>query len=230
LAAVPQQLVSAPPGAADTAANTATASSANEDTEVGHKNTVRQCVDEICNTLLESHEIREEVKARGVEFHALNMMIELGVNDKPDQLNDVIATSLAASKKAHGSKAISEEQLREHLDTLVVLEKDVGHVRQLARSQKLNMQALNFLTQTIRVNPGDGGEKTINDLVAYAMLCDIKLERFADIAEGIGGDTKSVLPEIDFDEEDERLAARKRLIKDVILGLVIGGGIFWLFL
>lgn len=202
-------------------------SAAEEHTE--HKNTVRQLVEEVCNLMGDSHNIREEIRARGVQFHTLNAMIELGVQDKPQEQNDVINTAVAASKKAYGSAAITQEQLREYLGTLVMLEKDIGHVRRLAQLQNINMLAMNFLTQMIRSNPGDGGEKAVNDFIAYAALCDIKLEKFKDIAQEIGGSQKTVLPQIELETESERVAARKRLLADVIVGLAIGLSVFWVF-
>jgi len=194
-----------------------------------HKNTVRQIVEEICNLMGDTHHIREEILARGVQFHTLNILIEMGVHNKPDEQAEVMKTALAASYKAHGSAAITAEQLRNHLQNLVSLERDIGHVRRLAKQQKINMQALNFLTQFIRLNPGDGGERVINEFVAYALLCDIKLEKFKDIADTIGGDRKSVLPQIENDTEDEQLRARKKILVDVAIGLAIGVSALWLF-
>jgi len=196
----------------------------------GHKNTVRQLVEEVCNLMGDTHDIREEIMARGVQFHTLNVMIEMGLHDKPDEQAEMMKTALAASKKAHGGAAITEEQLRSHLDSLVMLEKDIGHVRRLAQLQQINMQAMNFLTQIIRLNPGDGGEKVINEFVAYALLCGIPIEKFKDVADDIGGGTKSVLPQIPRSSDADKQVVRKQMIRDVILGLAIGVSVFWVFL
>jgi len=88
------------------------------------------------------------------------------------------------------------------------------------------MQALNFLTQLIRLNPGDGGERVINEFV----VCDIKIDKFKDIADDIGGDRKSVLPQIDTDVENPQTLARKRMLMDIAIGFAIGISALWLFL
>jgi len=195
----------------------------------GHKNTVRQCVEEICNLMGDSHELREEAMARGVQFHTLNVMIEMGSHNKPDEQAEMMKTALAASEKAHGSAAITKEQLQELVDSLVAIDRDIGHVRRLAQLQDVNLQAMNFLTQIIRLNPGDGGEKSVNDFVAYAALCGIKLEKFKDIADDIAGVKKTVLPDIERIEEDRKKASRKRMMSDVLVGLAIGISIIWAF-
>jgi len=199
------------------------------DEPAGHKNTVRQCVEEICNLMGDSHDLREEAKARGIQFHTLNVMIEMGSHNKPDEQAEMMKTALAASQKAHGSAAITKDQLKEMLDSLVSIERDIGHVRRLAQLQGVNMQAMNFLTQIIRLNPGDGGEKSVNDFVAYAALCGLKLEKFKDIADEIAGVKKTVLPDIKKIEEDKKVAARKRLFSDVLVGLAIGVSVLWVF-
>lgn len=206
---------------------------ANIDTEtsepVGHKNTVRQCVEEICNLMGDTHDLREEAMARGVQFHTLNVMIEMGLHNKPDEQAEMMKTALAASEKAHGSAAFTEEKLQSLVDNLVALEKDIGHVRRLAQLQDINLQAMNFLTQIIRLNPGDGGEKSVNDFIAYSALCGIKLEKFKKVADEIAGTKQSVLPDIQRIEEDKRQAARKQLISDILLGLAIGISVIWVF-
>ena len=194
-----------------------------------HKNTVHQLVEEVCNLMADAHDIREDALARGVQFHTLNVLIELGANNKPDEQSNMMQTALAASKKAHGQAAITEKQLRESVDTLVLLQKDIGHVRRLAQQQQINMQAMNPLTQIIRLNPGDGGEKVVNDFVAYALLCGIKLEKIQEITEKVGSETESVLPDIELEKEDEKWVAKKRMITDVLIGLAIGVSVFMVF-
>ena len=195
----------------------------------GHKNTVRQLVEEVCNLMGDTHDLREDSMAHGVQFHTLNVMVEMGLHDKPEEQAEMMKTALAASKKAHGGAAITEERLKHNVDTLVLLEKDIGHVRRLAQLQNINLQAFNFLTQIIRLNPGDGGEKTINDFVAYAALCEIKLEKFKGVAEEYGGGKNTVLPEIDCVREDEKRQALNRWLTDIIVGLAIGVSVFWIF-
>lgn len=193
------------------------------------KNTVQQLVEEVCNLMADSHDIREDALARGVPFHTMNALIELGANEKPDEQAQMMKTALAASKKAHGQAAITEIKLQESVDTLVVLQKDLSHVRRVAQQQQVNMQAMNALTQIIRLNPGDGGEKVVNEFVAYSLLCGIELEKFQEITDNIGSEAKSVLPEINLETDDEKTIARKRFLTDVAIGLAIGVSVFLVF-
>jgi len=64
-----------------------------------HKNTVRQVVEEICNLMGDTHHIREEILARGVQFHTLNILIEMGVHNKPDEQAEVMKAAAKSLTK-----------------------------------------------------------------------------------------------------------------------------------
>jgi len=185
-------------------------------------NPTKRVVDEVVALMGEVHEVREEIMARGIPFHTINVLVEMGVHDKLEEQATMCKTALETSKKQHGAAGITAEALDGHLDTLVNLEKDLGHVRRLGRDQGLDMNSINYLTMIIRQNPGDGGEKMINTFLAYAMACEIPLHRIEEIfAEATSG-PKSVLPDISRDEElDIAAAARKRLVIDLGIGCAL---------
>lgn len=195
-----------------------------------HKNPVRQSVEEICKLLGDSHEIRQEVMARGVQFNTLNVLIDYGTQNKDEEKADLIESTVSAAKKEFGDAGIGKEQLEKHLAALVTIERDIGHVRRLSQNQGMQMQALNFLTQMIRTNPGDGGEKAINSFVAYAIACDIKLDNFQEEVTKLVAGTGSVLPVIPRAEKSSAKFELKDLIRDVLLGLAVSVGILWLVL
>lgn len=195
-----------------------------------HKNPVRQSVEEICQLLGDSHEVRQEITARGVQFNTLNVLIDFGTKDKHEEQAELIKSAVSASQKEFGDQGITSEQLEKHLDTLVTIERDLGHVRRLSQNQGLNMQALNFLTQMIRLNPGDGGEKSVNNLMAYAVACGIKVEGFKQEAKELTAGTGSVLPQIPKQEPVSKEEELKNILRDVLIGLAIGMGVLWLFL
>lgn len=195
-----------------------------------HKNPVRQSVEEICKLLGDSHEIRQEVMARGVQFNTLNVLIDYGTQNKTDEQADLIETTVIASKKEFGDAGLTEDQLKKHLEALVTIERDIGHVRRLSQNQGFHMLALNFLTQMIRMNPGDNGEKAVNSLISYAMACDIKLDSFQEEAAKLKEGTASVLPVIPRTEKKSEKLDWKDLARDVFFGLAVSVGVLWLIL
>lgn len=185
-------------------------------------NDVKRVVEEMLALLGDIHESKQELFARGIPFHTVNVMVEMGAKGQVEQQAQMCKNALATSVQLHGTAAITAEQLDTHLNTLIALEKDLGHVRKLGRNQGLDMTSINFLTQFIRQNPGDGGEKRVNTFLGYAMACDIPLHRITEIAERAESGPESVLPDIPrTEEQDELKASRKRLITDVSIGCLL---------
>ncbi len=189
------------------------------------KNATKRVVDEVVALMGDIHDVKEEIMARGIPFHTVNVLVELGVHGKLEEQAGMRATALETSQKQHGPAAITAEKLDEHLDTLVALEKDLGHVRKLGRDQGLDMTSINYLTLIIRQNPGDGGEKVVNTFLGYAMACDIPLHRVTEIAEQAKSGPKSVLPDIPREEGvDLGAESRKRWITDITIGCLLALG------
>jgi len=193
---------------------------ANESSNDSANNPIRRIVDEILVHMEEIHDAKQELLARAVPFHVVNAMVALGSHDKLDQQADMKKAALAASKAQYGANGLTAEQLNEHVEALVVLEKDLGHVRHLAKAQGLDVNAINQLTMTIRQNPGDSGEKAINNFLAYAMVCDIPLHRITEIAESATAGPESVLPVISRDDLNSN-PARNKLITDICVGCLL---------
>lgn len=193
-------------------------------------NLIKRTVDEVCGLMAEVHEIREELLAHGVQFHMLNALIELGVHDKPEELAKMMTTAVEASVKAHGPQAIEREELEAHLVSIVTLEKDLRHVRHVASQQGVHMQALNHLTQLMRLNPGDGGVQAINTFVAYADASGVPLDRMEKIREQYADGPKSVLPDIArHDAVDVKDKARE-IGMNVLAGLALTALVMWMVL
>lgn len=212
--------------------STAVAESTQEDkqTESTNNNLIKRTVDEIYGLMAEVHEIREELLAHGVQFHMLNALIELGVHEKPEEQAKMVTTAVEASVKAHGPQAIEREELEKHLEEIVVLEKDLRHVRHVASQQGVHMQALNHLTQLMRLNPGDKGVQAINTFVAYADAAGIKLDRLDEIREQYKDGPASVLPDIPRDIAASRRDSLILVGQNVVIGLVLTGIMMWMVL
>lgn len=184
-------------------------------------NLIRRTVDEIYKIMADVHDIREELLAHGVQFHMLNALIELGVHDKPDEQAKMVETAVEASVKAHGPQAITRDELEQHLDSIVVLEKDLRHVRHVASQQGVHMQALNHLTQLMRLNPGDRGVHAINTFVGYAEAAGVDLSRVRGILDQIDDEPDSVLPQIDREALHAGRSARREWIAQLAIGVAL---------
>ncbi len=191
-------------------------------------NMVQRTVNEVLAISSEMQHIREEITARGIPMQTVNVMAELGFHKKFDQQQSLIGTALDSAAQEFGDGAINRDALETQLCALVELEKDMALARRIAREQGMNNQALNFLTQIIRQNPGDGGVKVVNEFVAYAMACDIPFEQAAEVAARLTANTGSVLPVIERKESVSARESMQQLGRDVAIGLLIALGVMWL--
>lgn len=206
---------------------TASKTSAKTESET---NLIRRSVDEIYELMAEVHEIREELLAYGIHFHMLNSMIEVGAQDKRDELKEMTGSALEASVKAFGPQAIKREELERHLEEIIVLEKDLRHVRAMAKQQGIHMQALNHLTQLMRLNPGDKGVQAINTFVAYADAAGVPLDRMDAIRKQYKEGPKSVLPDVPRELASDRRDTLQQLGVNIVLGLVLTAVMMWFVL
>jgi len=202
----------------------------NSNDGAAQNNLIKRTVDEIYALMSEVHQIREDLFAHGIQFHRLNAMIELGVQDKTDELDKALTAAIEASVSEHGPQAIERDELVTLLDEVVVLEKDLRHVRQVARRQGVHMQALNSLTQLMRLNPGDQGTTAINTFLAYADAAGISLDRLDDIRAQFKDEPKSVLPDVDQEDVSTQHEALFDVGKNILLGIGLTAIMMWLVL
>ena len=203
--------------------------SADDKTE-SQNNLIKRTVDEIYELMAEVHEIREELLAHGIHFHMLNALIEVGAQDKVEELKEMTESALEASVKAFGPQAISQQELETHLEEIIGLEKDLRHVRHVAKQQGVHMQALNHLTQLMRLNPGDKGLQAINTFVAYADAAGVPLDRMDAIRKQFKEGPKSVLPDVPRELTSDRLDSLKQLGINILLGFGLTGIMMWFVL
>ncbi len=193
-----------------------------DETPSNENSPVKRVVNEIVALMSDIHDSKQELRARGVPFHTINVMVEMGIHGKEEEQAKLRETALVTSRDQHGAAAITEESLDEHLVNLVALEKDLGLARRLGRNQGLEMASVNSLTHIIRENPGDGGEKVVNTFLAYAIACDIPLDKVAELAKEASAGPTSVLPDIPREEAAISEAQdRRRLYVDVFIGCVM---------
>lgn len=200
------------------------------DISESQNNLIRRSVDEIYELMAEVHEIREELLAHGIHFHMLNALIEVGVQDKLHELKEMTGSALEASVNAFGPQAITREELEVHIDEIIVLEKDLKHVRSVAKQQGVHMQALNHLTQLMRLNPGDKGVQAINTFIAYADAAGVPLDRLDAIRGKYKEGPKSVLPDVPRELASDNRDTLKQLATNILLGLILTGIMMWFVL
>ena len=199
-----------------------------DDLRPARPNPISRTVDEITRLLGEIDDAREELIARGIQNQTLAVLVEFAFHERTDGRETIVEAALASAREAYGPGTIDREELERRLEELTSLERDIAHVRRLARQQGLDIQVLNFLTQIIRKNPGDGGERALDTFFGYALCCGLPLAGVADVVQQVGGQPKSVLPDIDRASYEARRWPHLDLVRDAALGLCLGLGMIWL--
>lgn len=204
---------------------------ANDELSLDHgSNLIKRTVDEACELMADIHDIRQDLLAHGVQFHMLNSLIELGIRDKTEELAKMVTTAVEASVNEHGPQAIERKELEDHLAAIVVLEKDLRHVRRIASRQGVHMQAFNHLTKLMRLNPGDNGVQAINTFLAYADAAGVPLDRMDAIREKFEEGPKSVLPDIPREDDAVAIDKWRELAMNVLAGLALTALVMWMVL
>jgi len=185
------------------------------------ENIVLSSVRELSNLYTSMEEIRGELRARGVQGQATNVMVEMAFHNRDGEMQGLMEVALQSSKQAYGHGAISREELQDALDNLLVLEKDVAYTRKLCKQRGLDLQVMNFLTQLVRQNPGDGGAKAINTFLGYARACKIELSGIDEITQKYTTEPASVLPDIEREPEKDQSLLGKPMLIDIAIAVVL---------
>lgn len=184
------------------------------------ENLVRSSIQEFCALHKEMHYLRENLVALGVPTQTLTILIEMGFHDRGKEQHQLMMSCLSEIGGGHVDETV-KIKFQKQLNELTELEHDMAHARKIARESGLNLPALNSLTNMIRQNPGDGGEKMVNSFLAYAIAANIPLIGIDEILEKAKEKPKSVLPVI---ERTQVLDNRKQhiaLVRDVVIGSVL---------
>lgn len=189
------------------------------------ENIVLSSVRELSVLYTNMEELRGELRARGVQGQATNVMVEMAFHNRKAEMQGLIEAALQSSRQAYGHGAISRDELEDALDNMLTLEKDVAYTRKLCKQRGLDLQVINFLTQLVRQNPGDGGEKAINTFLGYAVACKIDLSGIDEITQKYTTELASVLPDIQRREKGSQNMLRRTLVIDVLLGLTLTVGL-----
>ncbi len=193
-----------------------------EKEQASKNNPVNTAVRDLCALATASENIRADLAAIGVPRRVTNVLVELGVQKQTERLAETIDSALEQSEKAHGAGALDKTTLAARVVELVRIEEDTDHARQVARGQGLDPRSLAILSQLIQSNPGDGGTRAVNTLLAYATAAGISLDGVPQLSAELTAPPPSVLPQIPRGRSESGSFAPRRVLRDAIIGAAIG--------
>ncbi len=191
------------------------------------ENIVRSSIKEFCALHNEMHNLRENLIAMGVPTQTLTVLIEMGFNARTKEQEQLMLSCLSEIGGGYVEESV-KTKFQMQLQELTNLEHDMAHARKIARELGLSLPALNALTNMIRQNPGDGGEKVVNSFLAYAIAAEIPMDQLGDILNTAQEKPESVLPVIEENTQDEGRSNRIALIRDLILGVLMAMALLWM--
>ena len=189
---------------------------------VNTDNPVRRTIEEFRCLIDEMDNIREILRAHGVPLRTTRMMVEFGIQKKPQQQASAIDSAMEQSVQAVGEGCLERADLENHVSTIVNLERDLSHARSVARSEGLDSQALGILTKMVQDNPGDGGAKAVNTFLAYALAYGVQTDQLTGLVGEMTQKPDSVLPQIPRKVDKVERYGRQQFVTDILVGLVIG--------
>lgn len=195
----------------------------NQTAQAAVDNPVRRTIDEFRCLIDEMDDIREVLRAHGVPLRTTRMMVEFGIQNKPQQQASAIDSAMEQAEAAMGEGSLKRGDLENHIATIVNLERDLTHARSVARGEGLDSQALGILTKMIQENPGDGGAKAVNTFLSYVIASGIQTDQIKELVGDLTQKPASVLPQIPRKVDKAQPYGRQQLVTDILLGLLIGG-------
>lgn len=197
---------------------------------VSSDNPVRRVIEEFKDLIDEMDDLREVLRAHGVPLRTTRMVVEFGLQNKPDKQAMALDSAMEQAEKSFGEGCLSRKALENHISTIVTLERDLSQARAAAREEGLDAQALSVLTQMVQQNPGDGGAKAVNTFLGYALAYGVKTDQLAEIASDLTSRPTSVLPQIPRNNDRNTVKPQKKLIQDAFVGLLIGVVVIFMLL
>ena len=194
------------------------------------ENPVRRAVDDFRNIIDEMDDLREVLRAHGVPLRTTRMIVEFGVQKNPEKQSMAIDSAMGQAKESFGEGILERRVLENHISTIVDLERDLTHSRDVAREEGLDAQALSMLTQMVQKNPGDGGTKAVNTLLSYALAYGVKTEQLAEMMGNLVQRPTSVFPQIARKPAAATENSRAKLIQDAVVGCFIGVFVIYMLL
>ena len=208
--------------AADADDEIQTEASHQKSAEVTRDNSIVRTMDEFREIVGEMDDLREVLRAHAIPLRTTRMIVELGIQNKPDKQALAIDATMEEAEKSLGRSCLSRDVLENHIATIVTLDRNLTHARSAAKEEGLDASALLTLLQMIQRSPGDNGASPVNTFLAYALAYGIKLDKVTEIAGNFSQRPTSVLPQIPRKRDEIAAQPVKKLVQDAAIGLVIG--------
>ena len=168
----------------------------------GKQHPVALVLSELIDINTEIFELKENVVAKGVPYNTLSALVEISSVGKEAEIANLKNSALQTALSQYGVGAIKRAELDEVVTNLIELEDDLEQVRKVSRSQNLNPQAINVLTNIVRQNPGDRGASVLNLILEYARVSGIELKIVNSLPSEEEMAPPSVIPDIPTDSGD----------------------------
>ena len=188
---------------------------------------MKRAIDEFRGLIDEMDDIRAVLGAHGVPRRSIRMMVEIGIQKSPETLVTAIDSAMKRARKSVGDGCLKRADLENYIATMINLDRDLTHARQVARDEGLDTHALTVVTHMIQENPGDSGAKAANTLVSYIAACGIETDQAKEMLGDLMKKPASVLPQIPCMADKPVVNAKKLLVQDLLLGLGIGIVVIW---
>lgn len=185
------------------------------------ENIVQNSIRELSENSIALDEYKSNLRALGIRLQTSNVMIELALQGKNEELEKILESTIKTSKSKFGDGAITREELDRRLEAMLALEKDILYTKKLCKERNLDVQAVNILSKLIRQSPGDGGEKVINTIFAYAVLCNVPLSGIEAIQQEHRKESNTVLPDIKRQYKEGAGSVTQRTVVDVLIGVTL---------
>lgn len=192
--------------------------------KVNSLDSVQSILNELLRLNTDMDELREQLVAKGVPYNTINAMLELAHRGSRTELKSIQESALRVAIEHLGVGAIERDELESRLEELIALDEDLQYVRKVARGFDLDPLATNMLTQIVRKNPGDRGQRVLELMISYARTCGIKVKGMQVVADNSGREQKpeSVLPQIEIEQSTVRsLRWYRDLAIELLLGLLL---------
>ena len=123
------------------------------------------------------------------------------------------------------------EQMTGLSASVIDQQRDLAQLRQDAKTDGFNVDALNFLIQIRAKNFSDGGAEVLNDLISYASRSGIQLDLVA-APEAAAWTTPTqtvgdMWDEVDYSPDPTSVSQRLKPVAQLALGALITAAMLW---
>ena len=121
--------------------------------QVEQENLVQRSIREITSLQREMHNLSENLVALGAPYQTINVLVEMGFNNKASEQKALMETLFVDADGGNGVAVADRDKFCFELKQLVDYERDMANVRRTAREQGLKLPVVNALTCLLYTSP-----------------------------------------------------------------------------